>query len=79
MYHVLAVAICLIAALALIAGAIRALFAPTRATSSFGTALELGSVSESEIPFRLEAKPMLADAAPAISKGAWKLICCGPT
>lgn len=39
MYHVLAVAICLIAALALIAGAIRALFANMHATSGFGHAI----------------------------------------
>jgi hypothetical protein len=38
-YHGLAAAICLIAALVLITGAIRALFAPTRATSSFGQAV----------------------------------------
>ena len=39
MYHGLVVALCLIAALALIAGAIRALFANMHATNGFGHAV----------------------------------------
>lgn len=40
MYHGLAAALCLIAALALIAGAIRALFANMHATNGFGHAVQ---------------------------------------
>ena len=40
MYHGLAVAVCLIAALVLIAGAIRVLFTNTRATSGLGHAVQ---------------------------------------
>jgi hypothetical protein len=39
-YHGLAVALCLIGALAMIAGAIRALFANMHATSGFGHAVQ---------------------------------------
>ncbi len=74
MYHGLAVAICLIAALALIAGAIRGLFANMHATSGFGHAVQ-HSLEQYVGPSRLATHIMFGtvDSSIAAQEG-WSLL-----